>query len=355
VIDLSITISPRALLLAGLVEAAIAAVCMLSVLVHATWQRRADVTRARRRHDSQVLVNRCLLSSTVSDADRSRLRRMPMRARIEVLTAFSTTFQGEERSVVHQLATFGGVTRLAERRCRSAFWSRRLQGARLFAMFGGGETIVPSLFDDRHEEVRAGAAEWAAKNPQPNVIERLLPLVIDESTFCRFIVKDAFLQIGAASANTLLAYLERADTPSEDVLDVARWVADARFSSVAARLAVSNDPRIRRHATFLAATIGGHVALDLLIAAVNDTEVAVRISALQGLQRMGDWRSAAACTKALGDPEWNVRREAGRALLAMGAPGTVLLRKALGSNDAFAADMARHMLDMPPGVLVGVA
>jgi hypothetical protein len=41
------------------------------------------------------------------------------------------------------------------------------------------------------------------------------------------------------------------------------------------------------------------------------------------------------------------RRSAAVALRLMGASGRVHLRQALGDEDPFAADMARHVLDLP--------
>jgi len=49
----------------------------------------------------------------------------------------------------------------------------------------------------------------------------------------------------------------------------------------------------------------------------------------------------------LRDQAWVVRREAALALRAMGAPGTLLLRRALTSDDRFAADMAKQVLGLP--------
>jgi hypothetical protein len=47
------------------------------------------------------------------------------------------------------------------------------------------------------------------------------------------------------------------------------------------------------------------------------------------------------------DSAWRVRKEAGLSLRALGAPGTLFLRRALRSDDRFAADMAQQVLDLP--------
>ncbi|HEX3534764.1 MAG TPA: hypothetical protein VHT23_11120, partial [Gemmatimonadaceae bacterium] len=51
--------------------------------------------------------------------------------------------------------------------------------------------------------------------------------------------------------------------------------------------------------------------------------------------------------EALQDRTWRVRRDAGLALRALGAPGALFLRRALKGDDAFAADMSQQVLDLP--------
>jgi hypothetical protein len=46
---------------------------------------------------------------------------------------------------------------------------------------------------------------------------------------------------------------------------------------------------------------------------------------------------------------WDVRRAAGLALRATGAPGAILLRWAKDDEERFASDMARQVLDLPDG------
>jgi len=73
---------------------------------------------------------------------------------------------GVDRTVVGELAEEGGVLRDATRLCASRRWRRRLDGARTFAVLGGGEGVVPALLSDAHPAVRAEAAHWAATHPQ---------------------------------------------------------------------------------------------------------------------------------------------------------------------------------------------
>jgi HEAT repeat protein len=62
---------------------------------------------------------------------------------------------------------------------------------------------------------------------------------------------------------------------------------------------------------------------------------------------MNHWQAASQLAESLRDSTWRVRREAGFALRALGAPGALFLRRAIKGNDAFAADMAQQVLDLP--------
>ncbi|MEP6551019.1 MAG: HEAT repeat domain-containing protein, partial [Gemmatimonadales bacterium] len=73
----------------------------------------------------------------------------------------------------------------------------------------------------------------------------------------------------------------------------------------------------------------------------------VRGAAAHGLGRMQHWQAASSLAECLRDSAWRVRREAGLALRAIGAPGTLFLRRALKGNDGFASDMAQQVLDLP--------
>jgi len=78
-----------------------------------------------------------------------------------------------------------------------------------------------------------------------------------------------------------------------------------------------------------------------------DDESHVRAAAAVALGRMRHWQAGSQLAERLRDERWRVRREAGLALRAIGAPGTLLLRRALKGNDRFAADMAQQVLDLP--------
>lgn len=332
--------------IAILIEVGIIAMCFVFVLWHAA-ATNANTVRARPQLDrSNHIVNTFLTSQTISKADRRWVGSFSVRKRVALFSRFAGIFEGEELLRIHELAELTGLVKVAKRRCRSRLWARRLEGARLFTAIGGGHENVLPLFHDPHEEVRAGAAEWAASHPDDDVINNLLPLLSDESGFCLFVVKDSFIRLGSTAATALLGYLESHDDPSEDAIEVATWISDARLLPTGLRLKSHPTPSKRAAALALLASIGGPDALTAATDALQDDEVTVRIAALNALARIGHWSVTSAVAKALRDPEWNVRFAAATTLHSLGAPGILSLRRALRDEDQFAADMARHILDV---------
>jgi hypothetical protein len=68
---------------------------------------------------------------------------------------------------------------------------------------------------------------------------------------------------------------------------------------------------------------------------------------------MQHWQAASQLAEGLRDRAWHVRRDAGLALRSIGAPGALFLRRALKGDDAFAADMAQLVLDLPDAAAAG--
>ena len=86
-------------------------------------------------------------------------------------------------------------------------------------------------------------------------------------------------------------------------------------------------------------------AIDVLNKLLDDDSPDVRANAIGGLQRLESHESVAAIGRRLSDSAWRVRRAAGYALDEMGAPGQLVLRRALEDADPYARDMARQVLD----------
>jgi hypothetical protein len=274
------------------------------------------------------------------------LARLPLSERLRVLGDPESSVSGSQRSELRELARRAGVLDLAGRACHSRRWRRRLWGARIHTLLGGGEDVVPRLFSDRHPIVRSEAAVWAAEHPDHENVAHLVALLGDEATLCRFTVKDTLLRLGAVAVEPLREYLTTADGAAAAVgLEVAAALSDPRLLDAAFRHLESGHEAIRRRAVDAIGALGGERAAAALIGALGDPAANVRAAAARGLGRSGHWIAGAQLAAALRDESWDVRRQAGLALCALGAPGELLLRRMLDDEDRFAGDMARLMLD----------
>jgi HEAT repeat protein len=130
------------------------------------------------------------------------------------------------------------------------------------------------------------------------------------------------------------------------------WLPDPRFLPAAMRLSEDPVPGARALAAQLLGALGGAESAAQVEALLRDEDAAVRAAAATAVGTLGDWRAAPTLAPLLRDSAWDVRRAAGLALRATGAPGAILLRRAMEDQDAFARDMARQVLDLPEGTRV---
>ena len=331
----------------ALAEALLLATSLVVLIGHAVSLRARNRRRGPRlAHAARVL--RAALDGRSPDPEgMAALTKLPISAQVNVFGDLSASLGGSGRRRLARLAADLGILERAERWCSSRRWGTRLRGARVLTLLRSGETVVPLLFDDPRPEVRAQAAQWAGDHPDSGAIDHLLSMLSDSATLCRFTVKDSLLRVDHAAAEPLLRHLVRAPTP--DALEVAAGIADARFLGIALEQSHSADGRSRALAAALASSIGGSQATDNLVQLLRDPDSNVRAAAASGLGKLGHWPAAGALAEGLRDPSWDVRKAAALALRALGAPGILLLRRALSDRDRSASDMAKHVLELPDG------
>ena len=273
------------------------------------------------------------------------LSALPGERRMSLFVAFAPSLAGPEREALSAAARELGVLERAERRCGSRLWRRRLHGARVLSLLGGGEQAVPLLLDDPRPEVRAQAAEWAAGNPEPAIVERLVAMLEDPGRFTRYTVMDSLIRLGGAASEPLGRAIEAGAGPS--VLEVAARVADHRLAAAAGTRAHDPDPAVRAWVARVLAAVGGEAHAAVVGELLDDQDEEVRAAAAVALGRLGHWPAAPQLAARLRDPSWRVRRDAAVALRTLGDPGRLMLERALRDQDGFARDMARQTLDLP--------
>jgi len=276
------------------------------------------------------------------------LRGIGRREQVRALTGLIGQLSGE---TARQLLASAGESKIAEVAlvwCRSRLWWRRLRGVRTLTMVGADQHDLLALLDDPHPEVRAETTAWVAAHPTPAGVDRLVMMLDDSDTWCRFAAEDSLLRVGGQAVDPLVTYLETpASQRPETALRVATVISSPRF--LPAARARSRDARaeVRVAAAGLVTAIDGDQAAAILVDLLSDTEATVRTAAADGLGTLAHWPAAPLLAAALGDPAWDVRRAAAGALRALGAPGRFYLRRALQSPDKFVVDIAQHTLDLP--------
>ncbi len=329
------------------VEGVLLGTAVLVLFIHALclwWYTRWSGTRLVRGRKALIEM---LAEGLLSPKELAWLSGLPFRLQIKLFAGLASSLSGGQRIRLMELAQKIGSTARAEARCQSRFWWRRLQGARVVTLLGGGERVVPPLFQDRHPLVRAQAVEWAVDHPTPIVIELLLALLNEPSGFGRFTVQDSLLRMGGVVAEPLACYLStHYGKEAEAALEVALGLGEPKFLASALTLCRDETPRVRALAATLLGAIGGRDAVRVLMDLLGDSVPEVRSASAGSLGRLGHWPAASRLANLLRDQAWEVRREAALALLALGAPGILLLHRFLSDRDPFAADMARHVLDI---------
>ena len=328
----------------GLLVFAVALFFLNGVWLHLTERRLRRLSKAAR--DSvAVLITR----GTINVEELSALAQQPDDVQVMAFLEISRNVSGTGKERLRFIAEKTGAIDRARKLCEHHRWTRRLRGARILSRLDVSDPLVRKLLADPHPAVRAQAAEWAAAQPSEDVISSMLALLADPATQARFAVQNALLRMGGVIAGPLRAFLEiHTGRAAEAGLRVAESVAEPSFTAAALRFSnAQDDAGIRVAAARLLGAIAGEGAAARLTEMLKDTESSVRATAAQSLGRMQHWQAGSLLFECLRDSAWRVRKEAGLSLRALGAPGTLFLRRALKSDDRFAADMAQQVLDLP--------
>lgn len=336
------------------VEIALLVLAVVVFFSHGVWlflnQRRVLLLTEKARESLSRLVTR----GTINVEDIALLRQLRHDVQETVFLETSRNLTGTGKERLRFVAREVLLLDRARKLCENRRWTRRLRGARVLSRMDVSDPVVEKLLADPHPAVRAQAAEWAAAQPSVAIISTMLTMLADPATQARFAVQDALLRMGGIVAEPLAAFLETHSGPAAEAgLRVAEALAATAFRPAAMRLSASEDAGVRIAATNLLGAIGDAPSSERLIQLLKDTDSRVRAAAARGLGRMQHWQAASQLAETLRDAAWQVRRDAGLALRSIGAPGALFLRRAIKGDDAFAADMAQLVLDLPEAAAAG--
>lgn len=337
-----------------LVEIALLVLAVVVFFSHGLWlflnHRRVRLLTESSRESLARLVNR----GTINVEDIALLRALRQDVQETVFLEVSRNLTGAGKERLRFVAREVSLLDRAKKLCESGRWTRRLRGARVLSRMDVADPIVEKLLADPNPAVRAQAAEWAAVQPSDRIIATMLDMLADPATQARFAVQDALLRMGGIVADPLAAFLEtHSGSPAESGLRVAEALAAIQFRPAALRHSASDDAGVRIAATNLLGAIGDAPSAERLTELLKDQDSHVRAAAAHGLGRMQHWQAASQLAECLRDAVWQVRRQAALALRSIGAPGVLFLRRALNSDDRFAADMAQLVLDLPEAAAAG--
>ena len=316
--------------------------------LHGVWLQFSNRRLARLCQSARDSVGALITRGTINVEELQVLKEHPDDVQVMACLEISRNVSGMGKDKLRFIADKIGVIDRARKLCRHRRWTRRLRGARILSRLDVADPLVRTLLADPHPAVRAQAAEWAAAQPSEEVISAMLDLLADPATQARFAVQNALLRMGGVIAGPLATFLEtHTGRAAEAGLRVAESVAEPSFAPAAQRFSRADNIGIRVSAARLLGAIADAAAAGRLIEMLRDDESRVRAAAAHGLGRMQHWQAGSLLSDCLRDASWRVRKEAGLALRAIGAPGTLFLRRALKSDDRFAADMAQQVLDLP--------
>jgi len=329
-----------------------------AMLAHNAW-----VAWRRRRHLERLQAARAVIYEYLNHDDlrshAARLRRLPFIVCLEALTDFHRSLAGSEGQAVAALAEAAGVTGRGRLLVRSPLWWRRLRGLRALTLSepGSAALLAGRLLADPDPSVRAAAAQLAPAHATAEVVAALVVHLDAADAPTRFAVMEALVRCGAMAAAITADWLRGDPTPGAIVagLLVLEHIGDPRGLDLSLRHALHPEAAVRQQCARTMGVIGDEIALGALSTLLHDADAGVRQAACRSVGRL-QWVSLAPdLAQLLVDPAWHVRRQAAIALRRLGTPGEAQLMQALWHQDRYAADMARHVLDLPLATIEGDA
>jgi hypothetical protein len=341
-------VSENLLTIVMLIEIGLLALAVSLFFLHGLWLFLDNKRLRRLTVVARESLARLVMRGFVNVEEIDALRVLPNDVQVVAFLEISQTLTGTGKERLRFVAQQVGLVDRARELCESGRWTRRLRGARILSRMDVPDLLVQNLLADPHPAVRAQAAEWAAAQPSAPVISAMLVLLADPATQARFAVQNALLRMGGVVAGPLAEFLEsHSGRAAEAGLRVAESLAEPSFGPPALRHSRAEDVDVRVAAATLLGAVADAAAAERLMQLLSDDESRVRAAAAKSLGRMQYWQAGSQLAERLRDSTWRVRKEAGLALRAIGAPGTLFLRRAMKGDDRFAADMAQQVLDLP--------
>jgi HEAT repeat protein len=329
---------------------AICAVVIVAFLLGSGLRRRGHAKRRSAARDAVQRIVVARLSGLPPAAEDLAVIRVSRSAPvIRAITEYAPSVGGSDRSVLAEVADESGLLVAARRQLTSVLWWRRLEAARLLTLLGSDESQIARMTRDKESMVRAQGAAAAAAWPFAGSARLLVGMMRDREDLVRFEAMQAIVRLGSAGTQVVFSEL-RSDAWADGrglraLLELAAAIATPEVTDVGLRFSTAPDASIRCAAAKLLAAAGGEAASTRLVELLGDENTEVRRTVAKALGVMGEWRASAALGDRLDDESHEVRIAAASALQRLGAPGILMLRRALARTSERAAAVARQTLD----------
>lgn len=229
--------------------------------------------------------------------------------------------------------------------------ARRIEGCR-FAGRMGDTGAVPLLVErlrDRDLAVQREAIRALGELRAVEAVGDIAETIEARSEWGNLLLVMALIRMGPESASRIGALLAVSKSPAmtKALLQVTSRLGVAADPAMIRALAAHPDPEVRVEAVrALGAIAPDGESSSVCLAAMDDPEWPVRALAAWSLGRVGDERTIARLTRAMGDPAYWVRHHVAEAMAALGEPGAAALRRGLKDENPFVRDMAAQTLFM---------
>ena len=319
--------------------------------------RRAAARAGRGELAVTAAMQAWLLDQASIDPLLEALRRAPMDTALEqVVVAMSARVPPERQPALVAALRPQWWVRDVLARGLSWRWTERLRTARLLGALGtpADEAVVRRFLRDPHPAVRAAVVPAIARVGTPSLIGAVLDGLSRQTTVVRYLVGGVLQQ---SRGPLVLALRERLAHEGAADRDLATWIdlavatRDADLLAMAARMSEHPELEVRAAATRASGQWFHPEAERRLHARLGDAMPPVRALAARGLGILGLPDAVPLLRAALADADWWVRFRASLALALLGDAGRAALRQAQDGTDRYAADMARMISGLPPGVL----
>ena len=286
----------------------------------------------------------------------SQLRKYSVHQRATVLEKYVATLTGKSEADLSRYFERSGMLRAAQRLCRSLFWWRRLEGARLLGAGGyeAGAITLQHLLHDRNLAVRLAAARALGRTQDPKYIAPLLR-ALRRGRLSRAAIAEVLVTFGPESRQVLRELVMQLPTDSRasklraTTVEVLALVGDAGATPFIQYALASGDDEVRIAAFKAAGIIRAGLSTDELRAGLSDPVWQVRAHAAGTVGKTQTTRLLPDLAVLLEDRNWWVRTKAAHALFELGKPGIRMLESIADTHmDSYARGMALRVLTEDP-------